>query len=222
MQFGLSHIGCHANEVNHLFLASKSNQQYKYISDRGCRQCAPEKCRAEGNLLVTTNAEEKKIVKVHIQNLFLLPVLITSLGLALTGRLTEQTFTTLYSFSACSADASDFYTNSDGAQPYAGLILSGSTLYGTASSGGTNGSGTLFSLTLPGPQLTMTVSGANVILSWPTNAIGFFPQHTVYLGPAAGWVSVTLQEPPVIANGQFVVTLPNAVTNIQQFYRLSQ
>src|ERR1017187_9143072 len=30
-------------------------------------------------------------------------------------------------------------TNSDGANPYAGLILSGNTLYGTASAGGTNG-----------------------------------------------------------------------------------
>ena len=37
-------------------------------------------------------------------------------------------------------------TNSDGAHPKAGLVLSGAMLYGTASSGGAKGSGTAFSL----------------------------------------------------------------------------
>lgn len=50
-------------------------------------------------------------------------------------------FTTLYTFA----------NGSDGAAPYAGLILSGSTLYGTTSTGGTNGCGTVFALRLSGP-----------------------------------------------------------------------
>src|SRR5205814_4575068 len=44
----------------------------------------------------------------------------------------------------------DFNGGSDGAGPHAGLIVSGSTLYGTALQGGNSGSGTVFSLSLAG------------------------------------------------------------------------
>lgn len=47
-------------------------------------------------------------------------------------------FTNLYSFSATSAP---YYTNSDGAYPYAGLLLIGNMLYGTTTVGGTFGYG---------------------------------------------------------------------------------
>jgi hypothetical protein len=62
------------------------------------------------------------------------------LGLILAGRVRAQTiFTNLHSF-----------TYSDGINPYAGLVLSGNSLYGTASaganSGGVNGDGTLFAV----------------------------------------------------------------------------
>jgi hypothetical protein len=65
-------------------------------------------------------------MKTYIINLFLLPVLIAGLGLILAGRVTAQTFTSLYTFTALSDDLSR--TNSDGVWPYAGLILSGNTL----------------------------------------------------------------------------------------------
>jgi hypothetical protein len=53
------------------------------------------------------------------------------------------------------------------------LILSGDTLYGTASDYWNDFSyGTVFSLSFQ-PQLTITSSGPNVILSWPTNVAGF-------------------------------------------------
>src|SRR5208283_3571688 len=39
-------------------------------------------------------------------------------------------FTNLYNFSATVANPSGFFTNSDGANPSAGLVLSGNTLYG--------------------------------------------------------------------------------------------
>jgi hypothetical protein len=65
-------------------------------------------------------------MKTYIINLFLLPVLIAGLGLIPAGRVTAQTFTSLYTFTALSDDLSR--TNNDGAWPYAGLILSGNTL----------------------------------------------------------------------------------------------
>lgn len=54
-------------------------------------------------------------------------------------------FTILHAF-----DTLNFQTNQDGANPYAGLVLSGSMLYGTAYYGGTNGSGTVFSVNTNG------------------------------------------------------------------------
>ena len=48
-------------------------------------------------------------------------------------------------------------SNTDGANPDAGLILSGSTLYGTASLGGSPNAGTVFRLSFP-PELTITPS----------------------------------------------------------------
>jgi uncharacterized repeat protein (TIGR03803 family) len=127
-------------------------------------------------------------------------------------------FTNLYSFTATSAN-----TNSDGARPYAGLILSDNTLYGTASVGGSSGYGTVFSLTLgsastPLPQLTIIPSGANVILRWPTNAAGFTLQSTTNLVSPAVWSTVS--PGPIVVNGQNAVT--NPISGARKFYRLSQ
>ena len=69
------------------------------------------------------------------KNLFLLPALIAGVGLILAGGVTAQTFTIVHSF-----------VNSDGVNPEAELILSGSTLYGTAESGGSSGAGTVFAV----------------------------------------------------------------------------
>src|SRR6476646_2531144 len=79
------------------------------------------------------------------KNLFLLPELIAVLNLIPGGRVTAQTFTTLHSFGP------DY---SDGAEPYAGLILSGNTLYGTAGGGGFSGYGKVFSLNTDGTGFT--------------------------------------------------------------------
>jgi uncharacterized repeat protein (TIGR03803 family) len=57
-------------------------------------------------------------------------------------------FTNLHSFSATS-DAYPF-TNDDGKNPHAVLILSGNTLYGTAAEGGNYGGGTVFQLNTDG------------------------------------------------------------------------
>jgi uncharacterized repeat protein (TIGR03803 family) len=76
-------------------------------------------------------------------------LLMAWLGLILAGRLTAQTFTTLYSFTATSGPYPSI--NSDGANPAAGLVLSGNTLYGTASAGGGSGLGTVFAVNITAP-----------------------------------------------------------------------
>jgi uncharacterized repeat protein (TIGR03803 family) len=127
-------------------------------------------------------------------------------------------FTNLHSFTA-----KDYNTgaNSDGAGPVAGLLLSGNTLYGTASHGGSTGNGTVFSLSFT-PQLTIVPSAANVVLKWPTDYAGFSYagytlQSTTNLGSSAVWS--TNSPAPVVLNGQSVVT--NSITGSQQFFRLS-
>jgi uncharacterized repeat protein (TIGR03803 family) len=70
-------------------------------------------------------------------------------------------------------------TNSDGAYPSAGLILSGSTLYGTALSGGSAGAGTVFTLNTDGTGFTNLYSFAaaarNAGTGWATNSDGGNP-----------------------------------------------
>jgi uncharacterized repeat protein (TIGR03803 family) len=111
------------------------------------------------------------------------------------------------------------FTGSDGVIPDAGLILSGNTLYGTTSRGGSSGVGTVFSLSLPvPPQLAIIFSGTKIILTWPTNAIGFILQSTTNLVSSAIW-STNLPS-PVVVNGQNSVT--NPISGTQQFYRLVQ
>ena len=101
-------------------------------------------------------------------------------------------FATLHTFTPTQPnyDSSGDYTNAGGSIPVANLILSGSTLYGAAETGGTNGHGTVFALNLavapPTIQFTanptngivrLTVqfsspavdSGGNGILAWNWN-----------------------------------------------------
>ena len=125
-------------------------------------------------------------------------------------------FTCLYSFTAASAAFP--YNNSDGGAPNASLILSGNTLFGTAVAGGSADNGTVFSLSLPPPPLTITPSGANVILTWPTYAPGITLQSTTNLVSTAVWSTVS--PVPVVVTGQNAVT--NPISGTRKFYRLSQ
>lgn len=74
------------------------------------------------------------------------------LALVMVEKLSAQTFTNLYYFTA-----TPYYTNSDGANPYAGLILSSNVLYGTAEQGGSPayGNGTVFKLNSNGTNFTV-------------------------------------------------------------------
>src|SRR3989442_1596084 len=96
-------------------------------------------------------------MNTRIKNLFLLHALIAGLGLILSDRLTAQTFTTLYSFTSgdyLHTNGSAILTNSDGAYPSAGLIISGNALYGTANRGGDAGYGTVFKVNTNGTGFT--------------------------------------------------------------------
>jgi len=119
-------------------------------------------------------------------------------------------FATLYNFTG----------GNEGSGPLAGLILSGNTLYGTTTDGGSSDNGTAFSISFA-PLLTITRSGTNVILSWPTSMNGFdysgyTLQYTSSLSPAA-WRTVS--PAPVVVSGRYTVTTP--ISGQQQFYRLN-
>src|SRR5439155_25936266 len=109
-------------------------------------------------------------MKTTTKNLFLLPVLIAALGFIPAVPATAQTFTTLHSFSASSTNASGTHTNSDGANSYAGLTVAGngSTRYGTASLGGSAGSGTVFAVNADGTGFTVLHSfdGGDGAIPW--------------------------------------------------------
>jgi len=121
-------------------------------------------------------------------------------------------FTNLHSFTA-TPPYPQLQTNSDGANPSAGLVLSGNTLYGTTAYGGSSGNGTVFRLWLGSasvsePHLNIIRSGTNAILAWPANAAAF-----------------SLQSAPAVP-GSFTnlpgATSPytNPITGAQQFFRL--
>jgi len=78
--------------------------------------------------------------------------------------------------------------------------------------------GTVFSLSLPEPsELSIILSGVNVILTWPTKAAGFTLQSATNLLPAA-WSAVS--PAPIVVNGQNIVT--NPISGTEHLFRLSQ
>src|SRR6266481_1072267 len=79
-------------------------------------------------------------MRAHIETRVVLLLLVVGHVVIQSGRVSAQTFTTLYSFSG----------GNDGAYPFAGLVLSNNTLYGTASQYGSSGNGTVFKLNTDG------------------------------------------------------------------------
>ena len=99
-------------------------------------------------------------MKTSLKHLFLLPALIAGLGLIPAGRVTAQTFTTLYNFTGNPYE--------DDANPAAGLVLSGNTLYGTTQNGGSSGFGTVFAVNTDG-------SGYSILHSFTRDTDGDYP-----------------------------------------------
>jgi uncharacterized repeat protein (TIGR03803 family) len=125
-------------------------------------------------------------------------------------------FTNLYSFTTPMSCCPSI--NPDGALPHAGLICTGTTLYGAAAFGGDFGYGTVFSIPLPPPppELSITESAGAVVLTWPTNIAGLALQFATNLASATFWGAVS--DLPVIYNGQYTVT--NPISGTPRFYRL--
>jgi uncharacterized repeat protein (TIGR03803 family) len=82
------------------------------------------------------------------------------------------TFSSLHDFSVLDSNTG---TNTDGALPSGGLILSGNTLYGTASGGGAGGAGVVFSLNTNGSNFTTLHSFTPLDPLTATNTDGAFP-----------------------------------------------
>ncbi len=81
-------------------------------------------------------------------------------------------FTVLHDFSALDSGSG---TNSDGVVPCGGLVLSGGTLYGTASGGGANGAGVVFSIGTGGAGFTVLHDFTAVDALTTTNSDGAYP-----------------------------------------------
>lgn len=119
-------------------------------------------------------------------------------------------------------DGSDFqvlhsFTGPEGASPPKGLVASGTGLYGTGGGGpGGVGGGVIFRISLPAP-LTIAATGANLILTWPTNFTGLNLQSTINLDSP---IWTTNSAVPSVINGENTVT--NPILGSQQFFRLSQ
>jgi uncharacterized repeat protein (TIGR03803 family) len=93
---------------------------------------------------------------------------------------TGTTFTVLHSFTP---NPSPFYTNSDGALPFGGLILISNTLYGTTQAGGSSGNGTVFKVKADGTGFTNLHSFSAGIGPRPniTNSDGALPEGTLVI-----------------------------------------
>jgi hypothetical protein len=75
---------------------------------------------------------------------------------------------------------------------------------------------TVFGVSASPVPLTLIPCGANVILTWPTNATGFTLQSTTNFSSSAVWSTNSLA--PVVVKGQNTMT--NPITGTQMFFRL--
>jgi uncharacterized repeat protein (TIGR03803 family) len=100
------------------------------------------------------------------------------------------TFSVLHDFTLQDSQAG---TNADGVAPMGGLILSGGTLYGTASVGGAGGSGVVFSVNTNGANFAVLHSFTPLDVPTATNPDGALPfgglvlsSNTLYGTTSAG------------------------------------
>ena len=107
-------------------------------------------------------------------------------------------FTTLFSFSS----------GSSGQSPVAEVILSGSTLYGTALNGGSGNNGTVFSLTLPCASADMSIAQYAGVTISGTIGCTYEIDYTINLNNPT-WIPLitnTLSSNPYLFIGVFSVS----------------
>ena len=97
--------------------------------------------------------------------------------------------------------------------PDLAMDLSGTVITGSAA--GLIVAYTTLPVPPPPPTLSASRQGGNIVLAWPTNATDFSLEYATRV-PAPQWFPAS--PPPVVANGQNVVT--NAMTGDAVFYRL--
>jgi uncharacterized repeat protein (TIGR03803 family) len=115
-------------------------------------------------------------------------------------------FRTLYTFTG----------GNDGGAPAATLTLAANSLYGTTTSGGVLGKGTIFQLPLPAPTPAGFIRASNsLVVTWPSTQSGLVLQTTTDLKT---WTTVS--NAPLLLNGQYAVT--NTMSDTRRFFRLSQ
>jgi hypothetical protein len=67
------------------------------------------------------------------------------------------------------------------------------------------------------PRLSATLQANSIVLSWPTNAVGFVLESTTNLGPVAFWTPVT--STPDVTGSNYVVTIKTTAAP-SKFFRL--
>src|SRR5580658_4673219 len=89
--------------------------------------------------------------------------------LLMAARLEAQTYTNYHNFAVIKQNTVTFaQTNQDGGNPYATMVISGNTLYGTTAGGGTNGLGTIFKINANGTGFT-NIFTFTFVNNQPTN-----------------------------------------------------
>ncbi|HWC61420.1 MAG TPA: choice-of-anchor tandem repeat GloVer-containing protein [Verrucomicrobiae bacterium] len=125
-------------------------------------------------------------------------------------------FTNLYNFSALSGTF--LGTNADGATPFAGVILSGDTLYGTTEAGGTGGSGTIFSIKTNGTGFTNLYSfSPRGNFLFPTNSDGAGPYGELVLSGNTLYGTAASGGPRLYGTAFAIHTDGTGFTNLHSF-----
>lgn len=119
------------------------------------------------------------------------------------------------------------FNQTNGAYPEAQLIQGNDdNLYGTTTLGGDlslnsgSGAGSVFRIVMPQamPTLSIAQSANQLVLSWPTNAVGFTLQSNSDLSLSTNWVDSA--DTPAIVAHQYVLT--NTISGAAGFYRLKR
>ncbi len=119
----------------------------------------------------------------------------------------DSSITTLHSFDG-----------TNGYAPRSGLLQgSDGNFYGTTFEGGEYGFGTVYRIIMP-VTLALRLNGNELVLSWPTNQVGFTLQAAANLNSPTNWIDST--NTPAVVGAQFTVT--NSLSASAQFYRLKK